>query len=117
MADHPFLATAAPLTAMLRRLALDVAEAQAALDRRVEEQAESNPALPPLSFYFPEVQVDLAIALSFGRIQGRTALSATPANPASAGFFRAASFNSRLRARIAPLAWLVPASENEESDG
>lgn len=121
MADHPLRATAAPLGAMLRQMALDVAEAQAALDRHAEERAaeasENGSPLPALAFYFPEVEVEARIAMTFSRFRGAGTLAVTPANPATRGFFQSSSFSSRVRATIAPRSLLVPVSpQPEDSD-
>jgi len=112
---HPLEVVAAPLTAVLRRVAIDIVEAQATLDALAEAQAkeasERGATLPPLAFYFPEIELDLQMAFSVTRVQGATTLTVAPANPASSGFFQTASFSSRLRARIAPRAVLVPSQQ------
>jgi hypothetical protein len=121
MADHPLQATAASLGAVLRQLALDIVEAQVALDRHAEERAadvsENGSPLPALAFFFPEVLVDLTVAMTVSRIRGASTLAVTPANPVSSGFFQASSFSSRVRATIAPRSLLVPISgEPEDSN-
>lgn len=113
--DHPLQVLAAPLTAVLKRLAIDIVEAQKTLDALAEAQAkeaiEQGASLPPLAFYFPDVELDLQMAFSVTNFQGATTLSVTPSNPVASGFFQTASFSSRLRARIAPRAVLVPAEQ------
>jgi hypothetical protein len=107
---------AAPLTAMLRQVALDVAEAQRALDAFAEAQSAANPEadLPAVAFCFPEVELDLQIGFSVTRAAGQQALAVIPSNPSSRGFFQTASFSSRLRARIAPRALLAAPPALEE---
>jgi len=112
MANDPiFRMTAAPLTDMLRQVALDIAQAQAALDAFAELQAasasEAGAVLPSLAFYFPEVELDLRLGFTLTRFAEQQTLSVTPANPTASGFFTSTSFSSRLRARIAPRAALL----------
>lgn len=117
---HPLEIVAAPLTAVLRRLAIDIVEAQKTLDAMAEAQAqeaiEQGASLPPLAFYFPDIEIDLQMAFSVTSFQGAATLSVAPANPVAAGFFQTASFSSRLRVRIAPRAVLVPPQPEEEPD-
>ena len=114
-------ATTAPLTTVLRQVALDIAGAQKALDEFAQAQVQV-PAIPvgldpdlvdtdlvdsiapPIAFFFPEVELDLSLAFSVTRFEGRNTLAVAPANPVSNGFFQSASFSSRLRAKIAPRA-------------
>jgi hypothetical protein len=116
--EHPLQVIAAPLTAVLKRLAIDIVEAQKTLDALAEAQAkeaiEQGASLPPLAFYFPDIELDLQMAFSVTSFQGATTLSVAPANPAAGGFFQTASFSSRLRARIAPRAMLVPPQQENE---
>lgn len=109
--DSIFRPTVAPLTDMLRQVALDIAGAQAALDAFAEAQAasaaEAGAVLPSMAFYFPEVELDLRLGFTLTRFAGRQQLSVTPANPTASGFFSSISFSSRLRARIAPRAALL----------
>lgn len=104
--EQPVRLTAAPLTDVLRQLALDIAQAQAALDLEAEAQMsnadERESPLPPLAFFFPELEVDLCIAFSLARFQQAKRLVVAPADPQTSGFFQTISFSSRLRARIAP---------------
>ncbi|MBC8159625.1 MAG: hypothetical protein H7Z42_00275 [Roseiflexaceae bacterium] len=116
--DSVFRATTAPLTDMLRQIALDIAQAQAALDAFAEAQAagapEAGAVLPALAFYFPEIEVDLRLGFTLTRFEGRQTLSVTPANPTASGFFKSTSFSSRLRARIAPRAALLHEEPSDE---
>lgn len=110
--EQLFRATVAPLTEMLQQIALDIAQAQTALDAYANAQVagmpEAGAALPALAFYFPEIEVDLQLGFTLTQFQGKATLSVTPANPTVNGFFRSASFSSRIRARIAPRLALVP---------
>ncbi|MCU0491006.1 MAG: hypothetical protein MUD01_05440 [Chloroflexaceae bacterium] len=110
--------TAAPLTEMLRQVALDIAEAQNALDAHAvatkTERDQSGNDLPVVSFFFPEIELDLSLAFTLARVEGQGRLDVTPANPTGSGFFQSSSFSSRLRARIAPLA-LVGNPPTEET--
>lgn len=110
-------ANVATLTDMLRQVALDVVAAQAALDAEAERRAsdafEDGSTLPVLSFYFPEIELDLQLAFSVTQFQGSIRLGVTPANPTSNAFYQSASFSSRLRAKIAPRAALVPLSTEQ----
>ena len=107
------------LAALLGRLALDLVEAQAALDAQAEAEAarraETESSLPTLAFYFPRVEVDLRLAITLTRRVNGIGLTVMPANPTVAGFFQTASFSSSLRAVIAPRAvMLSPIAEGEE---
>lgn len=112
-------ATAAPLTQVLHQVALDVAEAQAALDRhaetRIAQVDEIESPLNAIAFYFPDVELDLQLAFSMTRFEGKQTLAVAPANPTANGFFRLGSFSSHLRARIAPRAAIVPVVSQEEN--
>lgn len=100
------------LGAMLTRLALDIVEAQAAMDTRAEAQAvevsENGGPLPPIAFYFPEVEINLALAFTVTQNAKGASLAVLPVNPTLGGFFQSTSFSSRLRAVIAPRALLAP---------
>jgi hypothetical protein len=111
-------ATTAPLTTVLRQVALDIAAAQQALDKFAQAQVAAaptgldpdlvDPIAPPIAFFFPELELDLSLAFSVTRLEGRNTLAVAPANPVSNGFFQSASFSSRLRAKIAPRALMQP---------
>ncbi len=130
-------ATTAPLTTVLRQVALDIASAQKALDEFAQAQAQAQaqvqaqvpavsggldpdlvdadlvaPIAPPIAFFFPEVELDLSLAFSVTRFEGRNTLAVAPANPVSNGFFQSASFSSRLRAKIAPRALVQSLSDS-----
>jgi len=107
------------LAALLGRLALDLAEAQTALDAQAEAEAarraQTASPLPTLAFYFPRVEVELRIAITLMRRGNSIGLAVMPANPLVAGFFQTASFSSSLRAVIAPGAMLLsPTVEGED---
>lgn len=107
------------LAALLGRLALDLAEAQAALDAQAEAEAarraETASPLPTLAFYFPRVEVELRLAITLTRRGNSIGLTVMPANPLVAGFFQTASFSSSLRAVIAPrVVLLQPIVEDED---
>jgi hypothetical protein len=118
MPDLPIQPHTAALTDMLRQIALDIADAQRALDQHAEaalQQAQQNDeALPVVAFHFPQIEVDLQLAFTFTRSANRNILSVTPANPTSGGFFQRTSFSSRIRASIAPRAVLVAEPPTEE---
>jgi hypothetical protein len=107
------------LAALIGRLALDLAEAQAALDAQAEAEAarraETESLLPTLAFYFPRVEVELRIAITLTRRGNGIGLAVMPANPTVAGFFQTASFSSSLRAVIAPRAVLLSPTEEGEA--
>jgi hypothetical protein len=110
--------TVPSLAALLGRLALDLAEAQAALDAQAEAEAarraETESPLPTLAFYFPRVEVELRIAITLTRRGNGIGLAVMPANPKLAGFFQTASFSSSLRAVIAPRSVLLSPTEKGE---
>lgn len=100
-------AMATSLTTILRQIALGIAEAQSALDAQADVQAaqratsEALGAMPVIAFHFPEVEIDVQLAVSVGQ-RGSTGLVVSPVNPISSSFFRTSSFQSRLRAKISP---------------
>ena len=106
------------LAALLGRLALDLTEAQVALDAQAEAEAtrraETESPLPTLAFYFPRVEVELRIAITLTRRLNDIGLVVMPANPMVAGFFQTASFSSSLRVVIAPRAVLLSPTEEGE---
>lgn len=106
--DTPLSVTVASLPAVLQHLALAVAKAQTALDEYANQQAEQaskdEKVLPPVAFYFAELEVDLCLAFHLTKTgkDGAAELIVAPANPISTGFFESTSFNSHICARIAP---------------
>jgi DNA-binding XRE family transcriptional regulator len=115
---HPLHLTAAPLTQVLYQLALDIAQAQAALDLEAENQAQSavnrDSYLPTIAFCFSDIELELSLAFTIAKSASQTMLAVTPANVSSNSFFRATSFGSTLRAKIAPRSLLIPKETVEE---
>ena len=118
--DTPESASATTsLTMLMQQTALGIAEAQTALDAYSQAQlSERDPdsSLPVLAFGFADVEVDLQFAISTVRVAGVQRLGVLPLSPLGQGFFRTATFSSRLRARIAPLNQLFPQHPKENDD-